>query len=641
MNQLSNSSSPYLLQHKDNPVHWHEWSGSSLLKAKKENKPILVSVGYSTCHWCHVMAHESFEDHDIAAIMNEFFINVKIDREERPDLDLYLMGAVQAMGISGGWPLHCFLTPDLKPFYGGTYFPPVKKYGRMSWPDVLMAVHQAWLKKNPELIQQADKLSRFLNEKQLDIHNIEETRSFDDFLETLNPYMDHEEGGFGFGQKFPNTMALNFLWNHGNSDHQTFVVKSLHQMCFKGMFDVVQAGFFRYTVDRQWAIPHFEKMAYDHALILSSLAMVSGKVNQYGLNHFLKSSLIFWEENMQSNESLFYSAMDADSEGEEGKYYSWSADEIEKLESEYPSVKNDLSWEPIPHTEPTEFHVQLNLDQWESISNETLSALNFLRGVRKLRIPPSTDTKCILAWNALLCSTYVSAWHMNQSEEYLQKAKTLLDDLLRHFIREDTKYYRYRKDGQAYGLAFLEDYAYLAQAMMDLHQITLDDSLLLHCHQIIKIIETEFSHPSGFYTMTSLNHFDAIQHSIDLSDHSLPNPNCIIYAIKYKLAILQEDEEQMEKIKSIVQQVCSGPKEIIFSRISWADLFLKISSPYWKINCYDAISAYLYLDKMKVQNIVLSKDLNLTQGQIQICAHQVCYPVIKDHVDLEVFQKNL
>lgn len=369
--------------------------------------------------------------------------------------------------------------------------------------------------------------------------------------------------------------------------------------------------------------------------------MVSGKVNQYGLNHFLKSSLLFWEGNMQSSELLFYSAMDADSEGEEGKYYSWSTDEIKKLESEYLSVKNDLSWEPIPHTEPTEFHVQLNIDQWESISSETLSALNILRELRKLRIPPSTDTKCILAWNALLCSTYVSAWHMYHSEEYLQKAKNLLDQIMSHFKKEDAKYYRYLKDGQAYGLAFLEDYAYLAQAMIDLHQITLDDSLILHCHEIIKIIETEFSHPSGFYTMTSLNHFDAIQHSIDLSDHSLPNPNCIIYTIKYKLAILQEDEEQIEKIKSIVQQVCSGPKEVIFSRISWADLFLKISSPYWKINCYDTISAYLYLDKMKVQNIVLSKDLNLTQGQIQICTHQVCYPVIKDHVDLAVFQKNL
>ncbi|MEO6189157.1 MAG: DUF255 domain-containing protein, partial [Saprospiraceae bacterium] len=327
-NQLHLSSSPYLIQHKDNPVHWRLWNQETINLAQSENKIILVSVGYSTCHWCHVMAHECFENEEIAAVMNKFFINVKIDREERPDLDHYFMSAVQLMGVSGGWPLHCFLTPDLKPFYGGTYFPPKAKYGRMAWPDLLMAIHKAFIEKNDEIVSQSIKLNDAIV-SQAPTNNFSTTLDglvfMEDSLLQLEKYLDWDKGGIGMGQKFPNTFILSYLLQiddfRKDNKYIDFIELSITKMCLNGMYDHIQGAFYRYTVDREWKIPHFEKMAYDHALITSLLAEQYFHTNEEFYFYFIKQSVDFWELELMGSNGLFYAAMDADSEGEEGLYY--------------------------------------------------------------------------------------------------------------------------------------------------------------------------------------------------------------------------------------------------------------------------------------------------------------------------------
>ncbi|MBK9271607.1 MAG: thioredoxin domain-containing protein [Saprospiraceae bacterium] len=640
MNLLSHSVSPYLLQHKNNPVEWHEWSKESLDKAKSQDKPILVSIGYSTCHWCHVMAHESFEDKDIAAIMNEYFINIKVDREERPDLDHYIMNAVQAMGISGGWPLHCFLTPDLKPFYGGTYFPPIRKYGRISWPELLMRIHESWKSKRGELILQAEKLNGFLNRVDEGTGLVEDGRSRKEYLELLNQYMDHEQGGFGFSQKFPNTMALDFIMEHGDESHQEFIIHSLNQMSLKGMFDILGGGFFRYTIDRNWSIPHFEKMAYDHGLILATLSKAS---LQYSTTRYLpviQKSFEFWENEMSNDKGLFYSGLDADSEGEEGKYYAWSKQDIENALSNEPRLKDQIHWVEIPHTIPASFHLNLKVEAWSELTGSTLTFMNYLLKIRSDRISPSKDTKCILGWNALICSAYCHAWKATYDPNYLKKAIELIHVLCTDYKRVDQRYFRFLIDHTGHGLAYLEDYVYLIQAIIDVHQITLDPVYLKKAREVIDLVNGDFLHSSGFYTISSEKHLNVIQHSLDFLDHSIPNPNATMFYNLYNWAIIGDDVAELKAIQQKITSICENSEKLLFSKISWFNLLLKLEQPYWKIKCRQVKTAYLYLSKVFKVNMVFELDDSLKETEIQICTNELCYPVFHNMVEFSNWYKS-
>ena len=343
-NKLIGETSPYLLQHAFNPVNWYPWGEEALQQATIENKVILVSIGYSACHWCHVMERESFEDETVAAFMNRHFINIKIDREERPDLDHIYMDAVQAMTGSGGWPLNVFLTPEKKPFYGGTYFPPVRAHGRSSWIDILTAVNKAWEEKKEDIIEQADNLTGHLRKSnsfgQLftqpvnqDKTQLEEqlTQVFSNIMKTA----DRDWGGFGPAPKFPQTGVIRFLlqyyYHTGNNEALTQARLSIDKMLQGGIYDQVGGGLARYSTDTEWLVPHFEKMLYDNALFIIALSDAYRLTQDASYERAIRRTVSFVQSELGNGSGAFYAALDADSEGEEGKYYVWSKAEIVRI----------------------------------------------------------------------------------------------------------------------------------------------------------------------------------------------------------------------------------------------------------------------------------------------------------------------
>ncbi|HRG32261.1 MAG: thioredoxin domain-containing protein [Saprospiraceae bacterium] len=652
MNELSQSHSPYLLQHKDNPVQWKLWTAETLRLAKVLNKPILVSVGYSTCHWCHVMAHESFEDIDIAAIMNEFFICIKVDREERPDIDQYMMNAVQLLGVSGGWPLNVFLTPDLKPFYGGTYFPSVRKYGRISWPELLIAIHKAFIQRPKELELQGQKLVESLapksNENKTEVlESIHFKNLLIDAANGLVAIMDGEFGGFGFGQKFPNTFALEFLLRNRNlyDGHTAInhVHLSMRKMCLGGMFDHLAGGFCRYTTDRAWKVPHFEKMAYDHALILQLLAKVNQDYKEYGYSYFIHKSLHFWEQEMQSSSGLFYAAMDADSEGQEGKYYVWTDSEIERcLGDEYKNVRPYLELEPMPHGEESVLLLkEEKLTKEGKISEETLrdldAAFSRMKSWRSLRTKPSLDTKLILGWNSLIAKTYGKIYISSQNNNYRLKSIDLVERLWENFRigGEENKFYRYKSGEIGVGLAFLEDLAYLMDALLCAHQISFNAVYLSRIEKIFILLDQEFRDESGFYNLHSENHVDSLSQGVDLYDHSTPNPNAVVAAVSWAMYQITEQHEYRLRAESMLKKALVRIKGSHFSTMNWIELSQQIYGNQLIVKCRNVDSVYLYLNGHVNDGFIVCEDQSMDEEELQFCTNQMCFAKVKGQNEIK------
>src|SRR6187401_2781111 len=362
-NKLISETSPYLLQHAHNPVNWFPWGDEALDKARKENKPILVSIGYSACHWCHVMERESFEDEETARLMNEHFINIKIDREERPDLDHIYMDAVQAMTGSGGWPLNVFLTPEKKPFYGGTYFPPVIAFNRSSWKETLIAVSDAFRLKRHEIDAQAENLTEHLLnsnafglQKQNTDVNIFSKEKVDEIFQNIMKSADKEWGGFGKAPKFPQTYTIQFLLRYAHYEKNEEALKqallSLDKMIEGGIYDHISGGFARYSTDTEWLVPHFEKMLYDNALLVSVISEAYQITNDKRYKEVIEETIHFVQRELMHPEGGFYAALDADSEGEEGKFYVWDHAEVIELLKEdgvifcdFFDIRPDGNWE--------------------------------------------------------------------------------------------------------------------------------------------------------------------------------------------------------------------------------------------------------------------------------------------------------
>ncbi|MEJ7672637.1 MAG: thioredoxin domain-containing protein [Chitinophagaceae bacterium] len=371
-NKLALESSPYLLQHAHNPVNWYPWGDEALLKAKQEDKPILVSIGYSACHWCHVMEHESFEDLETAKQMNDNFVNIKIDREERPDLDHIYMDAVQAMSGSGGWPLNVFLTPDKKPFYGGTYFPPQRAHNRASWKEVLLGVANLFNDKRQEVEAQAEELTQHIGRSSVsaqiinplqpsqnlsgNVENIFVRQQVEEIYENVMKQADKEWGGFGNAPKFPQSFTINYLLRYNyytkNQDALQQACLSLDKMIKGGIYDQIGGGFARYSTDAEWLAPHFEKMLYDNALLIRTLSDAYQITQDESYRKTIIQTIDFIERELSNKDGGFYSALDADSEGEEGKFYVWSFQEITEvlgsdaiLFCEYYDVTPNGNWE--------------------------------------------------------------------------------------------------------------------------------------------------------------------------------------------------------------------------------------------------------------------------------------------------------
>jgi uncharacterized protein YyaL (SSP411 family) len=554
-NRLAKESSPYLLQHQHNPVDWYPWSEEALLRSKEEDKPILVSIGYSSCHWCHVMERESFEDGATAEIMNRHFINIKIDREERPDLDHIYMDAVQAMTGSGGWPLNVFLTPELKPFYGGTYFPPVRAYNRASWKEILHGIAESFKKRRDEIEEQAMQLTAhmqnansFGTEKMVSFHLPAEDlfafKQVHDAFDALMKQADKEWGGFGNAPKFPQTFAIRFLLQYyhftKNQEALQFTRLCLDRMIMGGIYDHIGGGFCRYSTDAEWLAPHFEKMLYDNALLLIALSDAFQITADPLYKKTIEETLDFIEREMTSPEGGFYSALDADSEGVEGKYYTWSKKEVNEILDTDAQLFNELyditeagNWEHI--------NIPRLLKSYEAFSSEhqldindltewAAGCKNKLLEHRFKRIRPQLDDKILLGWNALMNQAYSKAFVATGHEPYRKKAIENMDLLLRIFPSFDFKSLLHTyKNGSAKYTAFLDDYACLIQALLQLQEITSDPFYLQKAKEFTEIVQEQFVEPSsGFFYFTPEGEKNILIRKKEVYDGATPSGNAVM-----------------------------------------------------------------------------------------------------------------
>ncbi len=564
MNLLTHETSPYLLQHAGNPVHWMPWGKEAFLKAAAENKPVLVSIGYSSCHWCHVMEHESFEDQETADLMNTLFINIKVDREEYPDVDHVYMDAVQAMTGSGGWPLNVFLTPDKKPFYGGTYFPPVRAHGRASWREVLMNVSQYFTQNREDVEMQSSTLTEHLKQSS-QIGKIKDTsveephRVCEDIKNKLLANADSEHGGFGVAPKFPSTFSIKFLLNHyvlyGDEASLKQALRSLDKMMMGGIYDQIGGGFARYSTDTYWIAPHFEKMLYDNALLIDVYAIAYTITKNESYRQVIDETIAWLRREMTSHEGGFYSAQDADSEGEEGKYYTWSAVELnEILHDEYEwfaayyHVSEMGNWE----------HTNILYSTYESQSALSENHRTKLKAIhtklidyRNLRIKPMTDDKMLLGWNALMNKALVRAYLSTEQIEYLHLAEQNMAFLLKSYHSSTHLYFHTYRLGEAKIPAYADDLAFLADALICLGNATAETSYLLKAKEIVDYMNSFFSSDEhGMYQFVHANFLQVDINKQEIYDGAIPSPNAVMCDVTNQLSyIFQEDRYRIRSQK--------------------------------------------------------------------------------------------
>lgn len=547
-NRLISESSPYLLQHAHNPVDWYPWGEEALQRAKTENKPILISIGYSACHWCHVMEKESFENAEVAAIMNAHFINIKIDREERPDLDHIYMDAVQVMTGSGGWPLNVFLTPDAKPFYGGTYFPPQPAHNRPSWTDVLYGVGNAFAERQGEIAAQAESLTAHLlqanefGEPVEDKNAIFTSANAALIFENLMKAADTRAGGFGRAPKFPQTFSIQYLLRYYHYSKNEAALQqaclSLDKMIYGGIYDQVGGGFARYATDNDWLVPHFEKMLYDNALLVITLSEAYQLTHHKRYADAIYQTMEFVQRELMGADGGFYSALDADSEGEEGRFYVWDKKEIDAVlgkEAElfcaYYDVSEQGNWEGKNilnvRTDPSIFSENASIPL-EQLEEKLAACRQKLLEQRAGRKRPQLDDKMLLGWNALMNTACSKAWAATCNEDYRQMAIRNMQFILDHFWVDGRCYHTY-KNGTARYSAFLDDHAFLIQGLVHLQEITGNGQYLLRAKDITAYVLDGFADPaSGFFFFTHASQDDVILRKKEIYDSAVPSGNSVM-----------------------------------------------------------------------------------------------------------------
>jgi uncharacterized protein YyaL (SSP411 family) len=590
-NHLIHETSPYLLQHAHNPVNWYSWGEKALQRAKKENKPIIVSIGYAACHWCHVMEKESFEDEITAQIMNEDFVNIKIDREERPDLDLIYMDAVHAMTGSGGWPLNVFLTPEGKPFYGGTYFPPKRAFNRASWHEVLQSVIQAFKERRNEINAQAENLTEHLVQSNLfelqkadDPNRIFSKEKLYEAFQNIMTAADKEWGGFGKAPKFPQTFAIQFLLRYYYVNNLQFSEPSntpLHQgrgwsealaqsslsldkMIEGGIYDQIGGGFARYSTDTEWLVPHFEKMLYDNALLISVLSEAYQLTKKERYKEVIDETMKFIQQELLHPEKGFYSALDADSGGEEGKFYVWNIEEIKKILGEnatifckYYDVTEQGNWEEkniLRVKEPFIKFAEQNNISVEELKSILESSKKKLLKERSKRVRPSLDDKIILGWNALMNTACSKAFMATGNSEYKQLAIDNMQFILDKFsIGNSSELNHTWKNNIAKYPAFLDDYAFLIQALIYLQEITADTKWLLKAKEMARFVIDNFSEPGkGFFYYTKSDQQDVILRKKEVYDGAIPSGNSIMAYNLYQLSLFFNKQDWKERSVNMI-----------------------------------------------------------------------------------------
>jgi uncharacterized protein len=601
-NDLIHESSPYLLQHAHNPVDWKAWNDATLDKAARENKLILISVGYSACHWCHVMEHESFENTEVASVMNTNYICIKVDREERPDIDHVYMNAVQVMTGAGGWPMNVVALPDGRPVWGGTYF------RKEHWMDALKQIAKLYEKQPEKLTEYADKLENGL--KQIELIEASDKESelnreiYQGVLKKWKAGFDHKNGGYKRAPKFmmPNNYEFLLRYAFQNSDDKLmeFCLHTLDRISWGGVYDPVEGGFSRYSVDERWHVPHFEKMLYDNAQLTELYSKAYKITGNQWYKEVVDGTLKFIEKELTHPTGAFYSALDADSlnkkeENVEGAYYVWTKDELENLLgkdfnlfSKVFNINNSGLWEAGNYVLIRTKNRVLLAEELE-ISEKDLKSrieawMNILQRERSKRPKPGLDDKALTSWNAMMISGYTEAYKAFKNEAYLNAAINNANFIINRQLQEDGRLFHSFKEGKSSINAYLEDYAFFIKALLDLYESTYDLKYLENTGKFLEIVEEDFNDPvSGMYFFTSAKDRPLITKTIEIADNVIPASNSVMAKNFFRFGKLTGKQEYIGKAEKMLKNVQDKIPEYPQSYSNWLDLMMNFTHPHFEI----------------------------------------------------------
>lgn len=650
-NNLIYASSPYLLQHAYNPVQWHEWGTAALEKAKQENKLILVSIGYSACHWCHVMEHESFENYEVAEVMNQHFVCIKVDREERPDIDQVYMLAVQLMNGNGGWPLNAICLPDQKPIYGGTYFK------KDDWINILLNIADFW-KNDPEKAKKyAEKLTGGIQQAEK-IISVPEKIDFTEnhLIEIVEPWKRHfdiTEGGYNRAPKFPLPNNWSFLLRYSflTPDESTFTAActTLELMSMGGIYDQIGGGFARYSVDDKWHVPHFEKMLYDNAQLISLYAEGYQCLKFEPFKTVVIETIDWVFREMQAKNGLFFSALDADSEGVEGKFYVWDKTEFDAvlgedaaLMADYFNVTEKGNWEE----EQTNILRRMLMDeafmekhQLDEVALKTKVALakEKLLAQRSKRVRPGLDDKCLTAWNAMMIKAFVDAAQVLDKEKYYNAAKTAACFILENMTTTDGGLYRNYKNDKASILAFLDDYAFFIEALIALYEVDFDENWLLEADKLLSYVFANFNDPqSEMFYYTSAQGEELIARKYEIMDNVISASNSVMAQNLQKLGLYFDNEKYRNTSSAMLASVLPNIKAYGSAYANWC---IQLLNEVYGINeialagdnfqtLKKQLNSYYIPNKIILggtkSKLPLLKDKQSHETKIYICRNKTC-----------------
>jgi len=651
-NSLVNETSPYLLQHAHNPVDWHPWNEKTLAKAQKEDKLLLISIGYSACHWCHVMEHESFEDEEVAKIMNENFICIKVDREERPDVDQIYMTAVQLMQQRGGWPLNCIALPDGRPFWGGTYF------RKNEWKKQILGLANAYQNNREKVLEYAEKLSKGIQQVEMVVKNTEEEnfswKDINNMVSTWSERFDNSEGGSNGAPKFPMPNAYSFLLKYAhlsdNKEVLDHIELTLNKMAFGGIYDQIGGGFARYSTDRSWKAPHFEKMLYDNGQLVSLYSDAYLKFQNPLYKDVVFESLEFVERELLDETGAFYSALDADSEGEEGKFYVWNEEELKTLiASDFPIFKDYYNingrglWEHgnyiLLRKESKDRIAKKHNISVSDLESKIENWKGILMKERDKRIRPGLDDKSLTSWNALMLKGYIDAYMTFGDKHHLDIAMKNANFIINTQMNQEGKLFHSYKNGRSTINAYLEDYALTISAFVRLYESTFDEKWLTHSEKLTEYaIEHFYDTKSGMFFFTSDLDPKLIARKMEINDNVIPASNSVMANCLFDLGTILDNE----KYKQISVQILNNVKPEMSSYASgysnYANLMLKQIHPYYEVAVVgkDAHLKTMELNRKYNPNKLFigsfeESDLELLKGKyveettmIYVCENKVC-----------------
>ncbi len=571
-NRLALESSPYLLQHKDNPVDWYPWGEEAFAKARAEDKPVFLSIGYSTCHWCHVMEHESFETDRVAEALNSNFVSIKVDREERPDVDDIYMQAVQVMTGSGGWPLSLFLTPDGRPFYGGTYFPPSSRWGRPGFLQILAAIADAWKTKRAELETSAGEMLAHLQAtaavSRTTGEGLPPSALLDSAYTAIARQFDPVDGGFGGAPKFPPAMRLELLLRRwlrtGDAQARRMVETTLDRMAAGGMYDQVGGGFHRYSVDAHWLVPHFEKMLYDNAMLARVYLLAHRAFGRPDDARVARETLDYLRAEMTPEGGGFFAAKDADSGGEEGTFYVWNPGSLAEAvgEADAPIVAARFGVTAAGNFESTGETVLSVVRSVEELAREfqkpereieriLAEARRRMYAVRARRVPPGTDDKLLTDWSSLAISAFALAGRVLPEPQYERAAREAADRILNRCVRDGRLLHR-EKAGRADIPAFATDYAFFVEALLDLYEATFEPRYFREAIRLQGVFESEFAGAGGAYYLASAGHDGLILRPAESYDGATPSSNSVAAMNLLRLHAFTGEERYRRRADEVI-----------------------------------------------------------------------------------------